>query len=82
VQIDDIENSKIVEDVYIPSEITSDVDLIKSNTLALDETPIHEESISDVQDALVKPSTPISDDINISEDDTRDLEHVVMKSSY
>jgi len=55
VQIDDIDNSRIVDDVHIPSEITNDVDeLVKSSILALDKTHIHEESISDVQDALVE----------------------------
>ena len=50
MQIDDIDNSRVVEDVHIPSEVISDVidDLIKSSTSILDETPVHEESISDV----------------------------------
>ena len=54
-----INNSRIIENVQISSEITSDVDeLIKSSTPALDEIHIHEESISDVQDALVESNTP------------------------
>jgi len=60
VQINDIDNSRIVEDVHIPSEVASDVDdLVKSSTLILDETRIHEESISDIQDALVEFNTPM-----------------------
>ena len=43
MQIDDIDNSKIVEDAHIPYEVTSDVDLIKTSTPTLDETHIHEE---------------------------------------
>jgi len=50
-----------VEDVHIPSEITSDVDLIESSMPTLDEIHIHEENISDVQDALVESSSPIPD---------------------
>ena len=43
MQIDDIDNSKIVENDHIPSEITTDVDdLVKSCTLTLDETRVHE----------------------------------------
>jgi len=42
---------RIVEDVYIHSEVTSDVDeLVRSSTLTVDETRVHEKSISDVQD--------------------------------
>ena len=50
VLIDDINNSRIVEDVYIPSEVINNVDeLVKSSTPALDEIHVHEESISDVR---------------------------------
>ena len=71
VQINDIDNSRIVEDVHIPSEVASDVDdLVKSSILILDETRIHEESISDIQDALVEFNTPMPDDFNVSEDNT------------
>jgi len=68
VQIDDIDNSRMVEDAHIPSEFTSDVvdDLVKSSTLTLDETHVHEESISNIHDALVESSTPIPDDIDVS----------------
>ena len=46
MQIDNIDNSKTVEDVHIPSEVTNDVDeLVKSSTPTLDETHIHVESI-------------------------------------
>ena len=57
-----IDDSRIIEDVHLPSESTSDVDeLIKFSTLALDEIHVHEESISYVQDALVESSTPSHD---------------------
>ena len=53
---------RIVEDVHISSEVTSDVDkLVKSRALTLDETHVHEESIITVQDALVESSTPLHD---------------------
>jgi len=62
VCIDDINNSRIIEDVHIPFEITSDVDeLIKSSALTLDEIYVHEESISDIHEALVESSTPSHD---------------------
>ena len=63
VQINDIDNSRIVESVHIPYEVTYGVvdKLVKSSTPALDETHIYEESTSDVQDALVESSTPSRD---------------------
>jgi len=80
VQIDDINNSRIVGNVHIP--FTSDVDdLVKSSKSALDEIHIHEESISDVQNALVESSTPIPDDIDVLENDTSNFEHVLVESS-
>jgi len=52
VQIDDIDNLRIVENVHIPFEVTSNVDeLVKTSIPTLDETHVHEENISDVQDA-------------------------------
>ena len=69
VQIDDIDNSRIVEDVHIPFKVTSDVDvLVRTSTPTL-ETHVYEENISDVQGALVEFSTLILDDIDVSEDD-------------
>ena len=82
VQIDNIDNSRIIEDVHSPSEVTSNVDdLIESNTLTLNEIHVNEENISDVQDALVESSSPICYDIDVSEDNTSDLEHVLVESS-
>jgi len=72
VQIDDIDNSRIVEDVHIFSKDISDDDLIKSGTPTLDEIHVHKENINDVQNALVESSIPIPNDINVSEDDTSD----------
>jgi len=41
VQIDDIDNSRIIEDVHISPEVTSDVDdLVKSRTPILNETHV------------------------------------------
>jgi len=83
VQIDDIDNLRIVENVHIPSEITSDVvdNLVKSSTLTLDEPHVYKESISGVQDALLKSSTPILDDTDVSEDDTSDSKHILVESN-
>ena len=58
MQIDYIDNLKIVKNVYISSEVTSDVDdLVKTNTLTLDETHVH--------DSLIESSTSILDDIDV-----------------
>ena len=82
MQIDDIDNLRIVEDVHIPSEVTSNVDdLVKSCTPTLDETHIHKENINDDHDALVESSTLMPDDLNVTENDTSDSEHVLMKSN-
>jgi len=82
MQIDDIDNSRIIEDVHITSEVTSGVDeLVKTSTPTLDETHIHKENINDIQDVQVESSTPTSDDIDVSEDDTNDSEHVSVESS-
>jgi len=48
-QIDDIDNSKIVEDVHILSEATSDVDeLVKASIPTFEEIHVHEENITDI----------------------------------
>ena len=70
----DINDSRIVEDIHILSEITSDVDeLVKSSTPILDETHVHEESISDVHDLLVKSSTPTLDETHAHEESISDI---------
>jgi len=41
VPIDGIDNSRIVEDIHISSEVISNInELVKSNTLILDETHV------------------------------------------
>jgi len=82
VQINDIDNSRIVDNVHIHFEITSDVDeIVKTSTPTLDEVHIHKKNNSDVWDALVESNTPIPDDMDVSEDDTSDSEHVLMESN-
>jgi len=51
VQIDDIDNLRIIEDVHIPFKVTSDVvdELVKTSTPTLDETHINEKNISDIR---------------------------------
>ena len=69
---------RIVEDVHIAFEVTSDVDdLINASTPTLEVTHVHEENISDIQNALVESSTPIPDDTDVSEDDTSDSEYIL-----
>ena len=57
---DDVDNSRVVEDVYVPSEIISVVDntLVDPSTLTLDEVYVSFEDTSDV-DAIVESSTHI-----------------------
>ena len=83
--IDDMDNSRIVEDVRIPNEVTSDIvdELIKSNIPALDEIHVPEESISDIQDALVESSTP-SHDVRCSLSTPtieKEIEHEIVDTS-
>ena len=54
---DDIDNSRIVEDVHIASEVISDVvdELVKSSTPTLEEIHVRE-SIIGVQDTIVESS--------------------------
>ena len=61
VRIDDIDYLRIVEDVHISSEISSDIvdELIKSSITALDEINVHDESISDVHDEIVESSNTL-----------------------
>jgi len=61
VRIDDIDNLRIVEDVHIFSEISSDIvdELIKSSITALDEINVHDESIIDVHDEIVESSNTL-----------------------
>ena len=63
MRTDDIDNSRIIVDVHIPSEVTSDIldELVKSNTPALEEIHVREESIIGVQDTLLESSIPSHD---------------------
>ena len=65
---DDIDDSRVVKDVYVPSDIISVVE--DSNITTLNEIHIFFEGISDVVDALLESNTPLPDDIYIHEDDT------------
>jgi len=55
----------IVENVHIPFEVTNDVELVKTSVPTLNESHIHEENISDVQDALTESSTLKPDDFDV-----------------
>ena len=65
---DDIDDSRVVKDVYVPSDIISVVE--DSSITTLNEIHIFFEGISDVVDALLESNTPLPDDIYIHEDDT------------
>ena len=68
----DVDDSRVVEDVYVPSEITSVVDdtLIHFSTPILNEIHVSSESISDAVNVLVDSSIHIPDDIYVHKDDT------------
>jgi len=78
VPIDDVDDSRVVEDIYIPFEITSVVEdtLVDFSTPILDKIHVSSMRTNDVVDILVESSTLITDDIYIHEDDTSDSEHV------
>ena len=77
-----IDDSRIVKDIHIPSELTSDVDeLIKSSILRLDEIHVHEESISDIQDVLVESSTLALDEMLVHDESISDVQYALVESS-
>jgi len=82
VPSDDVDDSRVVEDVYGSFEITSVVDtLCDFSTPILDEIHISFEGTSDIANVLVESSTPIPDDIDVHEDDTSNFEYVLVESS-
>jgi len=83
VPSDDIDDSRVVEDVYVPFKLTSVVEdtLVYSSTPILNKVHVSSEGTSDVVDALMESSTPISHDIYVHEDDTNDSKHVLVDSS-
>jgi len=85
VRTDDIDNSRIIVDVHIPSEVTSDIldELVKSNTPALEEIHVREESIIGVQDTLLESSIP-SHDVRCSPSKPtikKEIEHDIVATS-
>ena len=62
-----VDDSRVVEDVYVPFEIISVVEdtLVNSSTPIIDEVHVSSEGTSDVEDALMKSNIPISDDIYV-----------------
>ena len=53
---DDVDDSRVVGDIYIPSKIISVVDdtLVDFSTLILNEVHVSSESTSDIMDVLVE----------------------------
>ena len=80
---DNVDHSRVGENVCVPSEITSifEKTLVNFSTPILDEVQVSSEGTIDVADVLVESSTPIPDDIYVYEDDTSDSKHVLVKSS-
>jgi len=83
VRSDDVDDSKVVENVYVPFEIISVIEntLVDSSPPILDEVHVFFEGISNVVDTSVESNTPISDDIYAHEGDTSDSEYILVESS-
>jgi len=83
VPSDNVDDSRVVENVYVLSQITSIIEktLVNFSILILDEVHVSSEGTIDVTNVLVESSTPIPDDIYVYEDDTSDSKHVLVKSS-
>ena len=64
---DDVDNSRAVEDVYIPFEITSVAEdiLVDLSIPILDEVHVSSEGTTDIVDALVESSITIPNDIYV-----------------
>lgn len=62
MRIDDINNLRIVKNVYIPFRVTNDVidELVRRNTITPNENHVHEESYN-IRIAFVESSTPSYD---------------------
>ena len=73
IQSDDVDDSRIIEDVYVLSEIaTVDEDLlVDSSAPILDEVHASSEGTSDVIGAVVESNALIPDDICVHVEDTR-----------
>jgi len=67
----DIDDLKIVEDVCVPSKISSvdEEPLVNPGALIIDEIHVSFADISDVLDASVESSAPMPDDITAPEDE-------------
>jgi len=78
VSSDDVDDSRVVEDIYVLSEINSVIEhtLVDFSSLILDEVHVS----SDV-DALVESSSLSPDNIYVHKDDTSHSEHVLIESS-
>ena len=76
---DDVDDSRIVEDVTKITSVVEDT-LVDSSTLILHQVYISSEGTGDV-DPLMESSTPILMYIYVHEDDTSDFEHLLVKFS-
>ena len=84
VSSNDVDDSKVVEDVRVPSEISSVVEksLINSGASLIDESHVSSADISDVTDVSVKSSTLIPDDIIVSEDEPSEPIALYLPTAY
>jgi len=81
VSSDDVDDSKVVENVHIPSKttsITKDIS-VGSDILILDEDHASYESTSEVVDVIIKFSTPLTVDVHVH--DTSDSTPKLVESS-
>jgi len=69
VPSDDVDNSKIVENVHVHSKISSVMMIYQLTHVQFLMRSLSSESTSDIVDALVESSTHIPDEIHIHEED-------------
>jgi len=83
VSTDNVDDSKVVEDVHVPSKFTSVIDDASADSCPsiFDEVHVSFEGTSDVMNALMESSTSIAEETYVYEDDQKsqeiDIESIV-----
>ena len=80
----DVDDSNVVEDVRVPSEVSSVVEelLVNLGAPIIDESHVSSADISDVADVSVESSTPMPDDITVLEDEPSELIALYLSVAY
>ena len=77
-------DSKVVEDVCVPSEISSIVEepLVNPRVRIIDESHVSSVDISDVVNTSVESSIPMPDDITVPEDESSESIALYLPVAY